>query len=142
MVVSFSFCGCCSFYFSDIECFSYDLVLWTDGCVPFPFGKDGPGVLANCSLCGTEATLLFSAGPVCSSFSAKASIILQALCWFRQHNKSATSLLLLSNSRSVLATLSFPSSFLFLNLWQELFSLSSCFITLQWVPGHSFLPGQ
>ena len=48
----------------------HDLVLWTDGS--FPFGKGSSGVLANCSLCGTEATLSFSAGPVCSSFSAEA----------------------------------------------------------------------
>ena len=43
----------------------HDLVLWTDGSVSFLFGKDGSGVLANCSLRGTEATLPFSAGPVC-----------------------------------------------------------------------------
>ena len=43
----------------------HNLVLWTDGSVPFPFGKGGSGVLANRSLCGTEATLPFSAGPVC-----------------------------------------------------------------------------
>ena len=61
----------------------HDLVLWTDGSVPFPFGKGGSGVLANCSLCGTEATLSFSAGPVCSSFSAEACAILHALCWSR-----------------------------------------------------------
>ena len=67
-----------------------DLVLWTDGFVPFPFGKGGAGVLANCSLCGTEATLSFSAGPVCSSFSAEACAILHALC---STNKSAISLL-------------------------------------------------
>ena len=46
----------------------YDLVLWTDGSVPFPFGKGGSGVLANCSLGDSEATLNSSAGPVCSSF--------------------------------------------------------------------------
>ena len=40
----------------------HDLVLWTYGSVPF--GKGGSGVLANCSLCGTEATLSFLAGPV------------------------------------------------------------------------------
>ena len=36
-----------------------NLALWTDGYVPLPlsFGKNGSGVLANCSLCGTEATL-------------------------------------------------------------------------------------
>ena len=54
----------------------HDLVLWTDGSIPFPLGKGGSGVLANCSLCGTEATLSFSADPVCSSFSAEACAIL------------------------------------------------------------------
>ena len=89
----------------------HDLVLWTDGSVPF--GKGGSGVLANCSLCGTEATLSFSAGPVCSSFSAEACAILHALCWSRQHQLVChfSSLLLLSDSRSVLATLSSPPSF-------------------------------
>ena len=66
---------------------SHDLVLWTNGSVPFPFGKGGSGVLANCSLCGTKATLSFSAGPVCSSFSAEACAILHALCWSRQHQQ-------------------------------------------------------
>ena len=46
----------------------HDMVLWTDGSISFPFGKGGSGVLANCSLCGTEATLSLSAGRVCSSF--------------------------------------------------------------------------
>ena len=53
-------------------------------------------------------------------------------------------LLLLSDSRSVLATLSSPPSFLLSQtlwpIWQELFSFSFCSIRLQWVPGHSFLP--
>ena len=124
----------------------HDLVLWTDGSVPFPFGKGGSGVLANCSLCSTEATLSFSAGPECSSFSAEACAILHALCWSRQHHQVChfSSLLHLSDSRSVLATLSSPPSFLLSQtlwqIWQELSSLSSCSIRLQWVPGHSFLP--
>ena len=63
----------------------HDLVPWTDGS--FPLGKGGSGVLANCSLYGTEATLSFSAGPVCSSFSAEACAILHALCWSRQHHQ-------------------------------------------------------
>ena len=76
----------------------HDLVLWTDGSVPFPFGKGGSGVLANCSLCGTEATLSFSAGS--SSFSAEACAILHALCWSRQHQQVChfSSLLLLFDS--------------------------------------------
>ena len=124
----------------------HDLVLWTDGSVPFPFGKGGCGVLTNCCLCGTEATLSFWAGPVCSSFSAEACAILHALCWSRQHQQVChfSSLFLLSDSRSVLATLSSPLSFLLSEtlwqMWQELSSLS-CSIRLQWVPGHSFLPG-
>ena len=51
-------------------------------------------------------------------------------------NKSATSLLL-SDSHSFLSSILFsPQSF-----WQKLFSLSFFTIRLQWVPGHSFLPG-
>ena len=53
--------------------------------------------------------------------------------------------LLLSDSRSVLATLSSPPPFLLSQtlwqIWQELSFFSSCTIRLQWVPGHSFLPG-
>ena len=60
-------------------------------------------------------------------------------------NKCANFLLLLSDSRSVLATLSSPPPFLLSQtmwqIWQELSSLSFCSIRLQWVPGHSFLPG-
>ena len=124
-----------------------DLVLWTDGFVPFPFGKGGSGVLANCSFCGTEATLSFSAGPVCSSFSAEVCAILHALFWSRQHQQVChfSSLLLLSDSRYGHATLSSPPPFLLSQtlwkIWQELSSLSSCSIRLRWVPGHSFLPG-
>ena len=123
----------------------HDLVLWTDGSVPFPFGKGGSSVLANCLLCGTEAILSFSAGPVCSSFSAEACAILHTLCWSRQHHKVChfSSLLLLSDSRSVLATLFSPPPFLLSQtlwqIWQELSFFSSCTIRLQWVPGHSFL---
>ena len=125
----------------------HNLVLWRDGSVPFPFGKGGSGVLANCSLCGTEATLSFSAGPVCSSFSAEACAILHVLCWSQQHQQVChfSSLLLLSDSRSILATLSSPPCFLssqtLWQIWQELSFLSSCSIRLQWVPGHSFLLG-
>ena len=84
-----------------------DLVLWTDGYVPCSFGKGSSSVLANCSLCGTEATLSFLAGPVGSNFSAEACAILRALCWSRQHQQvcNFSSLLLLSDSRSVLSSI-------------------------------------
>ena len=124
--------------------FPHDLILWTDSSVPSPLGKGGSGVLANWSLCGTETTLSFSAGPVCSSFSAEACAILHPLCWSPKHQQVChfSSLLLLSDSRSVHATLSFPPSFLLSQtlwqIWQEL-SCLSCSIRLQWVLGHSFL---
>ena len=65
----------------------HDLVLWTDRSVSSSFGKGNSCILANCSLCGAEATLSFYAGPVCSSFSVEACTILQALCWFWQHQQ-------------------------------------------------------
>ena len=88
----------------------HDLVLWTDGSVSFRFGKGGFALLANCSFCATEATLSFSAGPVCSSFSAEACTILHALIWSRQHQQIChfSSLLQLSDSRSVLSSI-FPA---------------------------------
>ena len=98
------------------------------------------------SLCGTEAALSFSAGPVCSTFSAETCAILQALCRSRQHQHvwHFSPLLLLSDSRSVFAILSSPPTFLLpqtiRQIRQELSSLS-CSVRLQWVPGHSFLPG-
>ena len=67
------------------------LMMWYFGqtaLFPFPFGKGGSGVIANCSLCGTETTLSYLAGPVCSSFSAEACAILHALCWSRQHQQA------------------------------------------------------
>ena len=110
----FSFLCCCSLYLSDTECLPYNLVLWTNGSVSFPFDKDGSGILANCSLCDIEDTLFFSAGQVCLSISAKACAILHALCWSQQHQQVChfSSLLLLSDSRFVLATLFSPSSLL------------------------------
>ena len=80
-------------------------------------------------------------------FSAAACAILQALSWSRQHQQVChfSSLLLLSNSRSVLATLSSPPIFLLLRslwqIWQKLSRLFSCTIRLQWAPGHTFLLG-
>ena len=75
-----------------------------------------------------------NAAPFCTPFAG-----------LRSTNKSAISLFLFFGFRSVLATLSFPPSFLLSQtlrqIWQELSSLSSCSIRPQWVPGHSSLPG-
>ena len=91
----------------------HDLVLYIDGSVPFPFGNAAIG----------------------------------NFCWYRQRQQLChfSSLLLLCDSRSVLAILSSTPTFLLpqtlWQIWQELPSISSCSIRLQWVPGHLFLPG-
>ena len=111
---------------------THDLVLWTDGSVPFPLGQGGSGVLA-------ETTLSFSAGPVCSSFSAEACAILQALLV----SAAPTSLPLLfslCDSRSVLSSV-FPfTSNSLANLAGTVFSLPLFYQAIM-VPGHSFLLG-
>ena len=122
----------------------HDLVLWTDGSIPFLLGKGGSGVLANCSLCGTEATLSFSAGPAqyVQVFPLKPAPFCMFFAGLGSTNKSAISLLFFSCLTLVLSS---PPSFLLSQtlwqIWQELSSLSSCSIRLRWVPGHLFLPG-
>ena len=101
----------------------FDLLLLTDGFVSFSFGKSSTGVKPTAL---SVATISFSTDPVCSSFSAEACTILEALFWSRQHQQVChfSSLLL------ILATLSFPQSFrLPQTLWQKLSSLS-CTIRL------------
>ena len=64
------------------------ITIWCSGQTTlflFPFGKGGSGVLDNCSQCGIGATLFFSAGPVCLSFSAETYTILEALRRSRKH---------------------------------------------------------
>ena len=79
-------------------------MLLIGGSVPFPFGTGGSVILANCSLCGTEATIFFSEGPVCSSFSAEACAILQALYLSRQHQQVCHFYIFSSNLTVVLSS--------------------------------------
>ena len=53
----------------------------------FLLAKGDSGVFANCSFCGTDVIFSFSAGPVCSSFSAEACAFFQALYCFRKHQQ-------------------------------------------------------
>ena len=91
---------------------SKTVLLWTDCSASFPFGKGSSGVLANCSLCGTEATLSFSAGPVCSSFS-EVCAILHTLCWSRQHQQVCYFLLFSSCLTLILSSPPYPLLHLF-----------------------------
>ena len=104
-------------------------MLKTVGSVPFPFGKGGSGVLLS------RLSLL--------RLSAEAWAILHALCWSRQHQQVCHFyfVLLLFDPCSVLTILSFSPSFLLSQFLRRELSSLSCFIRLQWVAGHSFLPG-
>ena len=112
---------------------------------------------------GQTALFLFLLVRAALAFLPSLSVALRPLFAFRQEqyfqvfppkpapfarsllvSAAPTSLLFLFSSRSVLATLSSPPSFLLSQtlwqIWQELLSLS-CSIRLQWILGHSFLPG-
>ena len=102
----------------------YHLVLWTDRSVPFPFGKGRSGILANCSLCGTKATFFFQQAQYVQVFLLKSAPFCTVFAGLSSTNKSATSLRLLSDSGSVLATLSSPHLFLYLN-----YSGRNCFLS-------------
>ena len=112
------------------------------------FRKRWLGVLGVCLVCCTQEKLSFCSGHVCSSFSVETSELLQAFIWTGQHRQvfQFFSALILSYSRFVLFTLSSsPCKLLSSTLrqvWHELSTISKCLtLRLQWVPGHSFLPG-
>ena len=124
------------------------LVVWCSGRTALFLFLLAGAVPAFLPAALSVATLSFSVGPVCSSFSAEACAILCTLCWSgKRHGVCCfSSLLLLSGSHSVLAALSSPPSFFrsraLWRVWRGLSSLSSCSIGLQWVPGHSFSRGR
>ena len=85
----------------------HDLVLWTDCSVPF--GKGGSGVLANCSPCGTEATLFpFRQAQYVQVFLLKPAPICTLLAGLGSINKSAISLLFSYYLTLVLSSLPCP----------------------------------
>ena len=57
----------------------FDLTVWTDGSVPEPSGPGGAGIFAICSLCSSSISLSYPSGPCCSSFTAEATGVQQAL---------------------------------------------------------------
>ena len=68
----------------------HDLLLWQTAMFLFFLSRAALAYLPT-ALSGTEATLFFSAGPVCSSFSAEACAIRMLFAGLGSTNKSATS---------------------------------------------------
>ena len=111
-------------------------------------GQGGAGIHTKCTKCVTATSLSFSTGLWATSYSAETFAILHALEWCISHSKTCNfeSITFFSDSLSVLSTLSTPLPYLtpkFLSNTQSLLnSLSqSKVVHLQWIPGHSSLPG-
>ena len=125
-----------------------DISAWTDGSVPGGLGQGGAGIHIKCTKCITATSLSFSTGLWATSYSAEAFVLLHALEWCISHSKTCNfdSITFFSDSLSVLSTLSTPLPYLtpksLSNTQSLLNSLSqSKVVHLQWIPGHSSLPG-
>ena len=125
-----------------------DISAWTDGSVPGGLGQGGAGIRIKWSKCVTATSLSFSTGLCATSYSAETFAILHALEWCISHSKSCNfeSINLFSDSLSVLSTFSAPLPYLTPKSLSDtqslLYSLSkSKVVHLQWIPGHSSLPG-
>ena len=125
-----------------------DISAWTDGSVPGGLGQGGAGIHIKCTKCVTATSLSFSTGLWATSYSAETFALLHALEWCISHSKTCNfdSITFFSDSLSVLSTLSTPLPYLtpksLSNTQSLLNSLSqSKVVHLQWIPGHSSLPG-
>ena len=124
------------------------LMIWYSGqtaLLLFLLARAAPAFLPTALSVALRPLFSFRQAQYVSVFPLKPAPFCTLFAGLGNTIKSAISLLLLSDSRSVLTTLSSPLSF-FLSqtlwqIWQELSTLFSCSIRLQWVPGHSFLPG-
>ena len=110
-------------------------------------GQGGAGIHIKCTKCVTT-TFLSSTSLWATSCTTKAFAILYALEWCISHSKTYNfeSITLFSNSLSVLSTISISLPYLtpksFSNTQSLLNVLSnSKVVHLQWIPGHSSLPG-
>ena len=89
-----------------------DLVLWTDGSVPFLLARAAPGYLPTALCVALRPFFPFQQAQYAQVFPLKPAPLCTLFAGLGSTNKSATSLLLLSDSRSVLTTLSSPPPFL------------------------------
>ena len=121
----------------------YSLTIWCSGQTArflFLLAKAALTYLPTALSVALRPLFPFQQAQYAQVFLLKPAPFCMLLAGLSSINKSATSLLL-SDSHFVPTTLSSPPSFLLPQpLWQELSSLSSCSIRLQWVPRHSFLP--
>ena len=95
----------------------HDLVIWTDDSVPFYFNKKGSGVSPIAYFVALRPPFPFRLVQFVQVFPLKPVPFCKLSAGFGNSNKPAILLLLLlSDSRSILATLFSPPSFLYLKL--------------------------
>ena len=131
--------------FAHLDCLP--LMIWCFGLTAlflFLLVREAAKFLPTALSVALRPLFLFRQAQYAQVFPLKPAPFCTLFAGLSSTNKSVSSLLLLSDSRSVLATLYYSPFFLssqtLWQIWQELSSLSSCSIKLQWVPGHSFLP--
>ena len=122
-----------------------DISAWTDGSIPGGLGQDGAGIHIKCTKCVTATSLSFSTGLWATSYSAETFAILHALEWCPRHvilNLSPFFPTLYLSYQLSLPPLPYLTPKFLSNTQFLLNSLSqSKVVHLQWIPGHSSLPG-
>ena len=126
-----------------------DITSRTDCSVRGRLEQGGEGIDIKCTKCVTATSLSFWTGLWATSYSAETYAILHALEWCISHSKTCAfeSFILFSDALSILSTLSAPLSYLTpksLTDSQSLLNVltESKVVDLQWIPGHSSLPGK
>ena len=104
--------------------------MWADGSVRFPFGKNGSGILVNCSLCGAKAISSFPQAYFVQSFPPKSA----TFCKLSVVTAIPTSLPLLFSFSSLFPPHTHPSFLSSQTLWQI------CLFSLPLLSGHSGSP--
>ena len=115
-------------------------MFWTDGSVPFPFGKSGSGVLSNCSFCGTEALFLFQQAQYAQVFLLKSALSCRIFAGLGSTNNSAVSLLF--SCYLTLALSSPPCPLLHLSFYLKLCGRSgrNCLLSPSLLSGYNGSP--
>ena len=130
---------------------SLPIMIWCSGQTAlflFLLARAAPAFLPSAFSVALRPLFPFQQAQYIQVFPLKPAPFCTLFAGLGNTDKSAIFLLFsyLSDSRSVLTSLSSPPSFVLSQtlwqIWQELSSLSSCSIRLQWVPGHSISTGE
>ena len=123
------------------------LMIWCSGQIAlflFLLAKAAPAYLPTALSVALWPLFPFRKAQYVKVFLLKPAPFCKLFAVLGSTNKSATFLLLLSDSRSVLATLSSPSIFPFTSIFMEDLAgtvfFFFCSVKIQWIPGNSFLP--